>query len=352
MADSIAKLTAVQGENPVLVEIYRDGAVESVHRGSAVVTSLATGIIAAWGTIDADIFPRSAIKPLQAIPLLVSGAADRFSLSDAEIALACASHSGTTVHVATVLRWLARIGLSEEALGCGPHWPTDADAARALARERTDPRPIHNNCSGKHAGFVTTALHLNVAIETYLDPASPVQRCVREVIQEMCSVDSGEIGMAIDGCGAPAPRFPLIALADGFAHLGTPDRLPEPRARACRRITDAMVANPGLVAGHDRFDTVAMSLLAGAVVTKSGAEGVRAAALRGKGIGLAVKIDDGATRAADIAMAALLRRFAEGPGAASAGLAGLETPLVYNTLGRAVGTMQPASAWAADLRAR
>ncbi len=339
-----------QRNNPVLVEVYRGGSVESVHRGAVVVTAPSGDILAAWGHVDAMIYPRSAIKPFQAIPLVETGAIDRYRLGAAEIALASASHGGQAAHVAAVARWLARIGLSEDALGCGAHWPIDAEAARALVREGGEPSPIHNNCSGKHAGFLTMTLHLGNGIERYLDPPSPVQSRVREAIQDMCAVDCPRTATAVDGCGAPAPRFPLLALARGFARLGAPGDLPKSRAEACRRITDAMVANPRLVAGEGRFDTVAMTALGAIAVTKSGAEGVRAAALLERGVGLAVKIDDGASRAADVAMAALLRCFLKA-GYNSASLARLETPSVYNTLGQVVGKIQPAPPWALELAA-
>jgi L-asparaginase II len=169
--------------NPVLVEIHRGNGLESRHRGAAVIADSRGDIVAAWGDIDGPIFPRSAVKMIQALPLIESGAAERFRLTDEHLALACASHSGEPVHVRAVEAWLAQIGLDGNALECGTHEPFSDSAARELIAARQRPSPLHNNCSGKHAGFLTAAHHMNFPIRAYIDKSHPIQRLVTAALR-------------------------------------------------------------------------------------------------------------------------------------------------------------------------
>jgi L-asparaginase II len=301
--------------------------------------------VAAWGDVDRPVFPRSAVKPIQAIPLLETGAADRFAVTDAELALACASHGGAPEHLRVASHWLNRIGLGPEFLVCGPHPPICEKAAAALSRAGQPPSRLHNNCSGKHAGFLTTALQLGVPTAGYGAPDHPVQQLVRQALSEMGGVDLRENVEGVDGCGVPVIAMPLSAIARGFSVLADPDRLNARRAAAVCRIVAAMTAHPHLVAGRGRFETTVMRACAGALIVKGGAEGVCAAALPGKSLGIAVKIDDGAKRATETAMAALLARFAAPDGRGRAALdAYLELP-VANTIGARVGAVRLAPRW-------
>ena len=262
-----------------------------------------------FGDAERAVYPRSAVKALQALPLVESGAADRLGLSDKEIALACASHSGSDDHVATARAMLAKAGRDERALECGVHWPLGEAEARALARSGGAPNALHNNCSGKHAGFVCLSCAMGVEPKGYVAPDHPVQREVAAAIAATTGARLSEEMRGVDGCAIPTYAVPLIALAHGFARLGTGEGLSPARRKAAARIRSAVAAHPLTVAGKGRFDTEVMSLLGAGAFTKTGAEGVFCAALPEAGLGLAVKADDGAGRAAQVMIAALIRRF-------------------------------------------
>jgi L-asparaginase II len=330
--------------NPVLVEHWRGDSVESMHRGAAIIASAGGEVVAAWGDVLRPVFPRSAIKMIQALPLLETGAADRFSLGDPQIALACASHSGECGHVLAVERWLTRIGIAANALECGPHPPYDQKAAHDLRAVQQLPTALHNNCSGKHAGFLTTALHAENPLRGYVEPSHPVQRRVTETLGEMVGVDLDRAPRGRDGCGIPAYAMPLRAIAHAMARLAAPDGLPHRRAQAVQRIVAAVLAQPWLMSGTGRFDARAMGLGAESrFVVKMGAEGVHVAIVPGLGLGVALKIDDGARRAAEVAMATMLRFL----GLISAsGYEELAPGPVLNNRGEKVGRLGPAASWA------
>ena len=327
--------------NPVLVHVTRGGAVESSHRGAGVVVDPAGGVVAAWGDVARPVYPRSAVKPLQALPLIETGAAERFSVGDAEIALAAASHSGEPEHVALVTAWLKRMGLGPGDLECGPHAPMGEAATAALVHAGREPSPVHNNCSGKHAGFLATALHLGEETAGYVKPGHPVQRRMAEVLSDLSGVDLEGAPRGTDGCGIPVIAMPLRAMALGMARLANPDGLAPDRAAACRRVFGAMAAHGRMVAGRGRFDTRAIEAGSGAFVVKTGAEGVYVAAM--EGLGVALKIDDGAKRASETAMAAILGHLGV--------LDGIRTldPYLDGTVlsrpGDRVGAVRPAPGW-------
>ena len=295
--------------NPVMVEATRGERVESRHRGSAAVVDAEGAVVAEWGDTALLVFPRSTVKPLQALPLLETGAAERFGVSDEEIALACGSHGGEPEHVERVGAWLARIGLTPPALVCGSHPPLSEQAAWDVIRQGQPFSPLHNNCSGKHAGFLTTAVHLREPTIGYAGPVHPVQLRIKRVLAQMGGIELRDEARGIDGCGIPTLAMPLTALARAMARLVVPDRLGRLRAAAARRVVAAMTGHSSLVGGRNRFDTLVMAAANGTVVTKGGAEGVHVAALPQAGLGIAVKIDDGARRAAETALAGLLIRF-------------------------------------------
>src|SRR5438093_5137322 len=229
--------------NPVLVEVVRGSRIESEHRGSVAVVDADGGAVLILGDVARPVFPRSAVKPLQALPLIESGAADRFGFGEEELALACASHMGEPAHVAGVERMLARAGLEESALACGAHPPIHPSSAQALARSGREPSALHNNCSGKHAGFLCVACAMEANPAGYADPAHPVQRAVKAAIEEIAGVALEDHSRAMDGCSVPTWALPLEKLAHGFARFGTGRGLDPHRAQAAARIRAACAAN-------------------------------------------------------------------------------------------------------------
>jgi L-asparaginase II len=287
-------------------------------------------------------FPRSAVKAFQALPLLESGAADALGLTDADVALACASHSGEPVHVEGAAAMLAKAGAMTSALACGAHWPLGDQAARALARSGARPTPLHNNCSGKHAGFLCLACASGWDAAGYETAGHPVQRAVKAAIEDMTGAAIGADACGTDGCSIPTYAVPLRALALGFARFATGRGLAPRRAAAAARIRTAVAAHPHLVAGEGRFDTDVMRLLGARAFTKTGAEGVFCAALPELGLGLAVKADDGATRAAQVMIAALIARFLALSDAERTRFEPFLSPTLRNWNGLEVGGLRPA----------
>jgi len=292
--------------DPVLVEVIRGSLVESRHAGAIAVADASGRLLLALGDVERPIYPRSAIKAMQALPLIESGAADVFALGEGELAVVCASHSGDLVHVEAVRGMLAKAGLDESYLACGAHWPISEDATRELLRARARPRAVHNNCSGKHAGMLATATHLGLDPRGYERPDHPVQVMIAGIISETCGVALDRSRMGIDGCSVPTFALPLAALARGFARLGSGEDLPPERASAARRLLDACFSEPVHVAGEGRFDTIMLRALAPSCLTKGGAEGVHCASLPSRGLGIALKIDDGAKRGTELAMSELI----------------------------------------------
>ena len=332
--------TAAPHRAPIGVLVLRGARVESWHRVSYAVAERAGRVRHAAGAIDRRIFPRSAVKPLQALALLESGAGRRFGVSEAELALACASHSGEPCHVAAVTGWLARLGLDPSALACGAHAPSHAPSAEQLRAAGQIPTPVHNNCSGKHVGMLTLARHLAAPLAGYHCPEHPVQRQIATTLAEMVGLGALP-APAIDGCGVPTYPMSLAQLAGAFARLGDPHGLDTVRRAACEQIRGAISAHPKLVAGSGRPCTAIMTAAPGLIV-KTGAEGVYAAALAGSGIGLALKVEDGASRAAPVALLALLEALGGLPAAARAALAGIARPDIHNHAGELVGRIEPA----------
>ena len=344
--DSLSRGNQTMGTapNPVLVEVIRGDGVESVHRGAAAIVDARGHLVAAWGEVNEPIFPRSAVKPIQALPLIETGAAAHYNLSEQEIALACASHNGESQHVVIVERWLHRLGLTPQTLECGCQTPMDEQAAVQLLAAHQRPTALHNNCSGKHAGFLTTALHLGERTEGYIQAEHPVQRRVAATLAEMSDYDVLRSPFGVDGCGIPVRSLPLSALALAMARLIFPDPASPTRTSACKRVFEAMVSYPWLIAGSGRFDTIAMQAGGGRFIVKMGAEGVHVAAIANSGLGIALKIDDGGRRAADVAMAALLKQFGALE-ADTALTAAFLSASVMNNRGERVGEVRPASGW-------
>jgi L-asparaginase II len=327
--------------NPILVEVTRGESVESVHRGAVAVARADGTIVFALGDIERPTYPRSSLKPIQALPLLESGAADAFQLGDEEIALACASHSGEPIHTSRVATWLKQIGCSEADLACGPQAVRYEPVWVEMVRHGYRPTRIHNNCSGKHTGFLTVCRHWNVTTEGYERHDHPLQRAVAQTLAELASI-SPDMPWGVDGCAAPNFLLPVAAFARALAKLADPRGLSAPRAGAARRIVQAMIAHPELVAGTGRSDTILMQSCGGRAATKAGAEAFYAAIVPAAGLGIALKIDDGAGRASETAIAILLDKLGLlGDDRAARDL--VRAP-VLNTRGMIVGERRPAAA--------
>lgn len=328
-------------DSPILVDVWRGALAESRHRGAYVVVDADGHIVESKGDADRAVFARSAIKPIQALPLVESGAADTFAVRADELALACASHSGEPFHVAAVTAWLGRVGLSVDDLECGAHPPYHPSSVKALVVAGQEPTQAHNNCSGKHTGVLTTCRHLKDPTRGYINAEHPAQARITRVLEEMCGVSLSTAPRGIDGCGFPQIAIPLQALARGIARLGAPDSLSPGRAAACKRIAAAMTTHPAMVSGTGRFCTRAMETAKGKAVVKTGAEGVYMAAIPARGYGIALKIDDGAARAAEVVMATLLIRHAGLDTAQVQALEALQRPTLTNVAGRTVGDIRP-----------
>ena len=328
---------------PTLVEVVRGGLVEARHRGHAVIVTSHGRALAAWGDPGHVIYPRSAIKPLQALPLVESGALDAFGLGADFLALACASHEAQAHHLTLIAAWLSRLGLGPEDLECGAHAPLDPDAAAALARDAGQPNSTHNNCSGKHLGMLTTARHRGEPTRNYIRFEHPVQQRVMGALEHMVGVNLGAAARGVDGCGVPTFAMPLASLALGVARLADGEALPPARAQAAARVTAAWLRYPELIGGDQAPDTRLMRACAGQVAIKRGAEGVMVALDPERRVAAAIKIEDGAARGRDALMAALLLRPEFGTAfapATRAALATLAQPVALNCAGREIGLIR------------
>ena len=326
--------------NPILVEVLRGPLVESRHTGAVAVVDAVGRPVLTLGDVETPVYPRSAVKALQALPLVESGAADLYGLGAEELALACSSHSGEPGHVATAARMLSAAGLDTSSLKCGTHWPIHQLSAQALARGGGTAGAVHNNCSGKHAGFLCVACATGAERGHYTEPSHPVQRMVRHTIESMTGVPLAQDDCAIDGCSAPTWAVPLLSLARGFARFGTGVGLPPDRATAAARLRAACTAHPWHVAGTGRFCTQIMERIGARIFVKTGAEGVYCAALPEQGLGIAVKCDDGAGRAAEVMIAATLVRMARSI-TESGELEPFARVTLRNWNGLEVGTIRP-----------
>ena len=320
-----------------VAEIWRGNLLESRHDAHVVVADL-SGIRAAWGDPEAMILPRSSCKMIQALPLMTSGAADAAGLTPRHLALSCASHSGADIHIDLVADWLADLGLAEDDFRCGAHMPRDKAVHDRLICAHQAPGQIHNNCSGKHSGFLTLNRHLKAGPD-YVEIDHPVQQAVREVFCELTGADGETWG--IDGCSAPNFACTISGLARAMAWFATAGQRSDTMSGAAGRLTRAMMAHPELVAGEDRACTDLMRAMDGRAAIKTGAEGVFVAILPEKGLGVAVKAVDGATRAAECAIAAVLVHLGVLP-AGHPATRKYMTPVLTNCRGLDVGHMRPA----------
>jgi L-asparaginase II len=292
--------------NPVLVEMVRGPLVESIHRGSFVVARADGTALAQAGNTGALVFPRSSYKMMQALPLVATGAADACGLGPEELSLACASHSSEPMHTERVKAWLAKLGLADNDLECGAHPSRHEPTRDAMIRAGEAPQRVHNNCSGKHAGFLTVAKHLGVPTKGYTQLDHPVQQEVTRCIAEICEVEPSTLVPGTDGCAAPNLAMPLKNLALGFARMATPSSLSPDLQAGAKRLTRAVADHPLLMSGTGRACAELIMASKARALVKVGAEGVYGGMIPDLGLGIALKIDDGATRGAETAIAALL----------------------------------------------
>ncbi|MEE9376277.1 MAG: asparaginase [Rhizobiaceae bacterium] len=296
--------------HPILVEITRGSKVESVHRGAISVLDASGVTVLNIGDTEVPVFPRSAIKAIQALPVIESGAADAYGFGNQELALCCASHNGEAEHVRLARDMLSRAGLKETCLECGGHWSTRQHVLLEQTKIYDETPPaICNNCSGKHTGFVCTAAHLGIDLKGYIKPDHQIQIGINEALQDLTGAAHDQDICGTDGCSIPTYAIPLTAMALGFAKMATGNGLSRNRAKAAKRLFTACMAEPFYVAGARRFCTDFMSVGNGRLFAKTGAEGVFCGAIPELGFGIALKCDDGSARGAEAMMAAVVAKL-------------------------------------------
>ncbi len=329
----------------LLVEVTRNNTVESRHFGAAIVCDFKDNVIESWGDIEQLVFPRSALKPMLAIHLVESGASEHFELNDAELSLACSSHQGEQMHQDLVESWLDRIGLTEDDLACGAVLPEHTESAHKILASGQQGCRVHHNCSGKHTGFLTTALHLNISLDNYHEVEHPLQQLSLDILSDLADIELKQYPMGIDGCGLPAPTMPLRQLAHAMARFANPSDLSTSRAQAIYRLHEAIINEPLYIAGHGSVVSELNEATKGSVLAKSGAEGVITAALPKRGLGIAVKIADGSERARSVALLAILDHLDVLTNEQKQLLKNHITPTIVNSKGIDVGEIRPAKSW-------
>lgn len=295
--------------NPILIHTHRGTLIENKHRGAYIVVDAQGDVISAAGFYQEMIYARSSLKPINVLAMLTSGAADFFNVTDEEIALACASHSGEEKHVDLVGAWLKRIGCTPEDLECGIHAPMSRTARRELQKRGEKPTTLHNACSGKHAGFLTLTKFLGAPIKGYTNIDHPTQKAIMETAARMVDIKLDETPKGIDGCCIPMMAMPMINLAVGMTRLISPTDLDLRLQEACKRVVSSMQNHPFCIGGTNRFDTQIIEQTKGSVLVKMGADGVFSGMVPKKKWGIALKVDDGNLVAAEAAMFHLLRRL-------------------------------------------
>ena len=329
----------------LFVEVTRNGTVESRHYGAAVVCDFKGDVVESWGDIDSLVFPRSALKPLLAIHLVESGASDQYALSNAELSLACSSHQGEEMHQNLVASWLNRLGLTEDHLACGAVLPEHTESAHQLLAAGQQGCRLHHNCSGKHTGFLTTALHLELPLDGYHLPEHPLQQLSLDILSDLADIDLKQYPMGIDGCGLPAPTMPLLQLARATARFAKPVDLSEYRTQAIYRLHEAITNEPLYIAGQGTVVSELNEVTMGSVLAKTGAEGIVTAALPEQGLGIALKIADGSARARSVALLAILDYMGALSDDEKNKLQAHISPTIVNSRGHVVGEIRHAASW-------
>ncbi|WP_223068328.1 asparaginase [Paenibacillus caui] len=324
------------------IQVFRGDYLESTHDIHVAVVDSGGKLLYSYGDPYRPTFPRSSMKPFQAVPILETGTAESFGYSMADIALSCASHSGEPFHRSAVLHILSRAHLGESALQCGTHVPRDKESYKQLIREGKELTPVFSNCSGKHSGMLATAVHMGEDTSTYREVAHPVQQRILQVISDVCDIPLADIELSVDGCGVPVHRLPLYNTALGFARLARPAGYsgPAERAKALDMICKAMMQHPEMVAGTRRLDTDLMRAFGGNLVSKAGAEGVQCLGVVDRGIGIAIKTEDGTARAAGVAAMEVLKQLGVGDASIYEALETYAHAPVFNARNDKIGVIE------------
>jgi len=324
---------------PATAVVTRGDGVEAWHAAAVAVVDGDGRVVRALGDPELVTFTRSVIKPLQALPLMLTGACDALAIDGEELALAAASHDGSDAHRTVAARLLTKAGAGVEDLQCGAHWPIGMRAAGRYPCAGEDRDPLRHNCSGKHAGFLAVAKQLGVAPARYLDRDGPVQQAVKRAVTEACEVEADSVPVGTDGCSAPNFALPLAAVARGFKNLATRGPAGAPLDAALARVRAAMQGHPVMVSGETRFDAQLQRALPGRVVSKGGAEALQAIGFSDPPLGIAVKVLDGGDRALAPIVLAVLRELGLLGGDALAALAARAHPVVTNHRGIETGAV-------------
>lgn len=329
-----------------LVKLTRGGIVESMHFGAFAIVDADGKLIASGGDSDLVTFPRSSMKPFQVLPFIQAGGPEKFGLNDEEVSIMCASHFGTDEHVRVIKSIHAKVGLKEEDLQCGFHWPSDKETSYNMRLRGETPTPYRHNCSGKHSGMLAMAKLIGAPFENYLDMSNPVQQNILKMVADMCEVSPESLIVGTDGCSAPVFAMTLRAFAHATAKLVDPRGLPESLAEACNKATKAMRAFPFMVAGPNQLDTILMEVMEGKVTSKGGAEGYQmigvmpgVSADYPKGLGITIKFADGdPNRRATYALTvAILNALSFEKEMQSEAFARFNTPVLHNWRGLEIG---------------
>ncbi|NGP18646.1 asparaginase [Devosia aurantiaca] len=331
--------------NPILAEAVRGNWVENRHRGAFIIVDDQGTVIASNGDVERPVFPRSAIKSMQALAIFDRHATDKFHHTTQELALACASHHGEDEHVGNVAHFLERMGLSAADLECGAHMPTNAKARDALRAKGAEPSALHNNCSGKHSGMLSVALAMGVPTAGYVAREHEVQQAVRAAVEYVIGEDLTEDRCGTDGCSIPTFAAPLRSWALGFARMTTGRGLDAGHAAGAQALFDAATSHPHLVAGTGHLDTLVMEAFGGRLMQKGGAEGVQCGSIRDKGWGYALKCDDGNMAASHAMIAALLLKYADPTSAQRNVLEQFASQPTRNVRGAIVGELRATDAF-------
>lgn len=329
----------MKARNPLVVEVLRGPVVESTHQVMAVIADRRGLVTGSFGNVDYPVMPRSSIKPLQAIPFVESGALEKFSLDDRMIAMACSSHAGEKQHLVVLAEWLQKIGQEESVLHCGADWPRHEKTLHEMLKKSLKASPLIHNCAGKHLGMISTALAAGEDPTGYAEHGHPVQKRIRMILKEASRFEHESAVWGVDGCGIPTYAIPLQALAVAGAML-VGDSLKDSRRTVVRRILDAMKKYPVLVSGTDEFSSALMEKTGGRVIIKSGAEGVYLGWLPERAQCVALKVADGHRRAAEVAMASVLRALGGLTEAEYLELRRFTMPDILNSRGDRVGEIR------------
>jgi L-asparaginase II len=327
--------------DPIAVEVTRGPAVESAHAGAMCIVDVSGMVLASTGDINRAVFPRSSVKLIQALPLIETGAADALDFSNEELALICGSHTGETKHTELVSKILKKVQLDENALECAPQWPRRGEDKAALNKLDKEPSRLHNQCSGKHAGFLCLADHNDWPVEGYAKADHPAQKLIRQTMEELTGKLHKSEMQGADGCSMPTYALPMKTLAYAFSRLATGSGLTKERLAAVRRLMRACQLHPELASGQDMFDASVMKTLGSRIYLKSGAEGIICASLPSMGLGIIVKCTDGAERAARVMMGSVIEALIPLAEQERRALNPVFYPAITDMAGEPVGQLMP-----------